>query len=1029
MKKLLYFLGLLLVTVASFGQYNPADHTVSNKAFGVAQAAPTDARSMFYDKVNFKYRPYVSTAEVKSYLNLAKYRDGKFDIIVNTGGVLSNGVITGGTNEVWYFKDGTADVNLVPKFPVTSVNGRSGAVITKDADSLRGIRIDTGGVAIRNGYLIAFDSVARKWYMVAPSSGSALTQGTGIVIAGGVVSADNTSAIWNASQLRGRNLSAGTPAVGSVVKWSGTSWDYSPDLAGLSGGFVSGDTMYLLVPTTTVPDTIKINNVATKSYVDNAIASIPLNPTISTDGTTVLGDGSPANKVRADTLNSIATQYQILTLNQRVDSLVGATGNTGITSVTHDITLLNLGTAGSPLKVDTAVMATRSWVAANFTAPDGSETKVSQGSGITVSGAGTNASPYVVTASGTPTSNPFKALSIETYGGVANATVPGTGANANGTNNTPALNAMYAAASDGQWIIVPSGEWLFSTAMDSISTKRIYLLIIGNTYHNQQNFIVIKSSSGPFRQHRIVHCGLMNGRVNLPTHSSAGAVGGRVSPTWSAFTGVGFTIYNTDQVKIWFNKIIGFAKGVEIVGGGGNGAQENEFYGGWIQECAVGISLRSLDGSSFVDKNKFFIARVGGGLAVKIDGYSGLSGSGERYNGAFRSDEFHILLEFCDSALQAYGDITEPLFNITVEGGANTGILSATEPFRCKLNNDDLAANSANNYVRSPKWTGQGVYGSQRVGDPATGKGTMGVDGTIKVPIWNGGTYYGNESIIDGSGQVNIFVRSTLSQASRNAAPAYTKFINYETPETQQLITAATYTPATGDRVIYYNSSAGTVTLPSPSSFPTRRITFVNLHPTAALNFTTTNIASGFTTSLPPKRVISYRSDGASWYPDSDVTPLPLNLSQINGISNAGYIATTDGTTGGAAWRKNNGGYTTAELTYASAVATTLATVTIPDNTSGEIEVVLVGYYAAGSSAGDMYREHTLQGYTKKAGTLTLKGAKAVVSNYTADIAPASTVGGVQSSNSYLIRVASSVASESITWTCYYIVRSTNNSL
>jgi hypothetical protein len=45
-------------------------------------------------------------------LNLAKYRVGQFDIVVNTGGTLSSGVITGGTNALWYFKDGTANANL-----------------------------------------------------------------------------------------------------------------------------------------------------------------------------------------------------------------------------------------------------------------------------------------------------------------------------------------------------------------------------------------------------------------------------------------------------------------------------------------------------------------------------------------------------------------------------------------------------------------------------------------------------------------------------------------------------------------------------------------------------------------------------------------------------------------------------------------------------------------------------------------------------------------------------------------------------
>jgi hypothetical protein len=116
MKKLLFFLSLI-VSLTSIGQvYDPSLHTVSNKAYGQAQAAPTDARTMFYDEDNFVYRAYTDTAEVKAYLSLAKYRTGGFDILVNTGGTLGlNGVITGGTNAVWYFKDGTDDDDLVIK--------------------------------------------------------------------------------------------------------------------------------------------------------------------------------------------------------------------------------------------------------------------------------------------------------------------------------------------------------------------------------------------------------------------------------------------------------------------------------------------------------------------------------------------------------------------------------------------------------------------------------------------------------------------------------------------------------------------------------------------------------------------------------------------------------------------------------------------------------------------------------------------------------------------------------------------------
>ena len=128
--KLLLLLLFSSVALTAMAQqtYNPTKGTASNKPYAPSQGVPTDSRSYFYDSINFVWRPYVSTTEVKSYLNLSKYRVGQFDIIVNTGGTLSSGVITGGTNALWYFKNGTADSNLVPKVTAIDTTTRFGGV-------------------------------------------------------------------------------------------------------------------------------------------------------------------------------------------------------------------------------------------------------------------------------------------------------------------------------------------------------------------------------------------------------------------------------------------------------------------------------------------------------------------------------------------------------------------------------------------------------------------------------------------------------------------------------------------------------------------------------------------------------------------------------------------------------------------------------------------------------------------------------------------------------------------------------------
>ncbi|SFD06810.1 hypothetical protein SAMN05518672_101309 [Chitinophaga sp. CF118] len=61
---------------------------------------------------------------------------------------------------------------------------------------------------------------------------SAFSSGTGINLSGaGVISALNTSAIWNASQLQGRNISTNIPSNNDVLTWDNTSSTWLPKSA------------------------------------------------------------------------------------------------------------------------------------------------------------------------------------------------------------------------------------------------------------------------------------------------------------------------------------------------------------------------------------------------------------------------------------------------------------------------------------------------------------------------------------------------------------------------------------------------------------------------------------------------------------------------------------------------------------------------------------------------------------------------------------------------------------------------------
>ena len=104
--------------------YDPSLHTWTNKPYGIDGLAPTDARSYYYDDTLFIYRPYDGSnnnKEVTDYLNVLSQREGNFSIFIKDQT----------TNEVteWWFKDGTADNQLVPKTGGGAGNNKPGSVL------------------------------------------------------------------------------------------------------------------------------------------------------------------------------------------------------------------------------------------------------------------------------------------------------------------------------------------------------------------------------------------------------------------------------------------------------------------------------------------------------------------------------------------------------------------------------------------------------------------------------------------------------------------------------------------------------------------------------------------------------------------------------------------------------------------------------------------------------------------------------------------------------------------------------------
>lgn len=199
----------------------------------------------------------------------------------------------------------------------------------------------------------------------------------------------------------------------------------------------------------------------------------------------------------------------------------------------------------------------------------------------------------------------------------ADATVTGGRDTADGTDAAPGINSALSSAAAGQLVIVPAGIVLH-TPISIIKNKRVNIIFLGDVYANKRNFLHFqKPDSGPYLQHRVEVWGTVWGEQNLPSHSKSNHDAG-TGPDWAGMSGTAFTLEKVNQVHIKTNKIIGFAKAVEFLVGGGIGMQECTVTGRWWSLNAVNISMRSTDGNSYCDKNVISgpeggTLRIGGG--------------------------------------------------------------------------------------------------------------------------------------------------------------------------------------------------------------------------------------------------------------------------------------------------------------------------------------------------------------------------------------------------------------------------------
>lgn len=342
---------------------------------------------------------------------------------------------------------------------------------------------------------------------------------------------------------------------------------------------------------------------------------------------------------------------------------------------------------------------------------------------------------------------------------VADARVFANEDTARGTDVSPAINAAIKAARKGQFVIIGPGDWVVSTPIELPPNKQVNLICTGNLHFNKRDgFRIVAPTGGPEPQHHLFFYGSLIGSENLPKHTRATHDAG-LQPKWAEMKNTAVDITNCSKNFVLINRAEGFGNAVRINGEKGYGSEENTVSFQFLYKNANGITLRSVDGNSYVDHNKFIgfyggSGRISGGLAIHIDGYDKPARNGERYNGAFRSNEFHFLVAQVDSIIVANGDITEPLFDITIEGGDNTGVFGA-DPIQMR--------SEAPNFVRSPKYCGNGILNTKWL------KKGLGVNGVIMgVPV-----YFDNYALLGTTGKTDA--KGNLIIDSKNAVPKAVK--------------------------------------------------------------------------------------------------------------------------------------------------------------------------------------------------------------------------------------------------------------
>lgn len=657
------------------------------------------------------------------------------------------------------------------------------------------------------------------------------------------------------------------------------------------------------------------------------------------------------------------------------------------------------------------------------------------------------------------------ALQLSWFGGV-----PDNPARA--SQNVEALNRAVKTAKSEQLVVAAGGgTWYFNRTISLRSTysKRINVKIEGNvTFTAPVDGFLLEH----FFPLRLEITGILTG---------PNSGGGSTEKSWAKYTGTGIYMKNLYNSFIKVSEVREWRVGIEMTGeaNGGVGttalgSQYNEVHSNWVHHNYIQIKLSTKGAAgthgNWCNESRWHIGQVGRGIPGKTYGQGGWIGlqigsdpgsSQDVWYGISGHVFYDLNIEGVEKGILAWnsGHISFINFSMEPEG--------AREHIR--LAEDSKQGGPASNYhfnsgtlVEDRYFVtgGRGLH--TRINNlPLYGKLTngavvyIGEKSTVipSTPVMRGhtvpapGTLLISDDAPIGWSAFNALKDTTHSYWSKLA----------QFPEVQNgtiRIGGVQRSGAYKSSYLDVNASSGDTVNARPN------LGYVRFHPTAnkvvrihAGDFApspdyegfeveynsaahTLTFVSGLTgaVAIPPSNFpvvgkyrcvyrsgswVVWRTDGGSTSTSSNhITDRPDNSANA-----------------GTAQGKNENGFevfsTTVTVSNRAVVLAALDN-QIPENSAGEIEVILLG--KSQTNPGRIYTEHTLDNYYRGRGkTVTVKGPQTVVKRYNADFVPflgsTLTVGGKGTEGMYRIYVGTGPNDNAVTWTAYVKVRYTQTNL